>query len=110
MGKEIEKYDPLDPRELAMRAGAEVARRMSAGEGELVVPDQDRPPVDPSFKQTQSRREKRQRRTMHVVNDEEYILTEETTVTETHSFGDDFLSGQPKMKAPRRRRPSRDED
>jgi len=83
-----------DQRDAAYEAGRELAQMLSPGRGELVRPDMhngfDHPFFKGGFSQGQQKRVQTHKRTVHVVSETEYILTEETTVTETFSFGDDI--------------------
>lgn len=95
MKREVQVYVPppherqQDAYQEAYRTGMAIARR--AGQ-EVALPVNGEDPFDhPFFKQGQVQRTQTQRRTVHVINEQEYILTEETTTVEVRSFGDDIF-------------------
>jgi hypothetical protein len=92
MAGEVERIKPTDPREQAYQAGMELARRMGVGgsSGEVAVPEGDAF-AHPFFQQGQNKRVQSTKKTVHVISDTEYILTEETTFIETNSFGNDIF-------------------
>jgi hypothetical protein len=99
MSGEVERYrqrqrERLDPREDAYRAGYELMQRQA----ELAQMGEEDPFNQPffaqGFQQGQTKRETKHKRTVHNISETEYILTEETTTTETFSFGNSIYKEQ----------------
>lgn len=92
--REPQRSSPLDPRDAAYQAGMELAQRMNGAE--MARPDQGGDPFNHPFfaanlQQGQIKKETSHKRSVHYINEDEYILTEETTTTETFSFGNNIF-------------------
>jgi hypothetical protein len=84
--------NPMDPRSSAYQAGMELAQQSGH---DMVRPDDEDPFNHPffagGFEQGQTRSQITHKKSVHVISEAEYILTEETTTTETFSFGNNIF-------------------
>ncbi|MFF5363172.1 hypothetical protein ACFY4I_27900 [Streptomyces scabiei] len=106
MSEQERKALPFDPRERAHQAGMELVRytpnQQQGGSppptGNLPMPrGLDHASLasyfenNPFFEQGQTKRQRETRRQMHVISENEYILTESTIESEWFSFGRDIF-------------------
>jgi carbohydrate-binding DOMON domain-containing protein len=92
--REEERKAMTDPRSDAYQQGMELMRQFQQG-AEMAMPDMgsafNHPFFAQNLQQGQVNRETKHKRSVHHINDTEYILTEETTTTETFSFGNNIF-------------------
>lgn len=84
-----QQYNPLDPRRDSYEMGMELAQRG----GQVARPDDafSNPFFTGGFEQGQTKRQTTHRRSVHVINENEYILTEETVEMDVFSFGNNIF-------------------